>query len=72
MLEVVAIIKAYFGKVTHVLPDFTSSSTSIRCEVGKPPLLKLSTAAELFILWLYQETLVIVNLQLLVLYAAHV
>lgn len=65
MLEV-AIIKSYFSKI----PDFTSSSTSVRCEVCKPPLLQLSTAAELFVLWLHQEILVIVNLQLLVLYAA--
>lgn len=72
MLEVVAVTKAYFGKASHVLPDFTSSSTSISCEVGKPPLLKLHIAAAFFILWLYQQILVIVSLHLLVLYAVHV
>lgn len=66
MLEVVAEFKAYFGEVSHVLIDFTSSSISSRCGVGKPPLLRLCVAVELFMLLLCQENLVIVNLQVLI------
>lgn len=66
MLDVVAEFKAYFGEVSHIFTDFTSSSISTRCEVGKPPFLRLCVAVELFMLLLCQENLVIVNLQVLI------
>lgn len=66
MLDVVAEFKAYFSEVSHILTDSSSSSISTRCEVGKPPLLRLCVGVELFMLLLCQENVVIVNLQVLI------
>lgn len=68
MLDVVAEFKAYFSEVSHILTDSSSSSISTRCEVGKPPLLRLCVAVELFTLLLCQENVVIVNLQVLIIW----